>query len=303
MSVKTATEFIAMQSAKDDLSPGRDSRMHEIHLQSWDTQCALLESELALEKLSRVNEASSLSPRVFGAGTSRRSSQNTAGLPKAAVEKCREICQRMQGRIKEMDPFVFEQPAQQSASHFRTKTTVGMMLKGCIVDSLVVGGPSYNSRQLDRGDVVVKVDGEVVDNDTILNALIGNDVPGSEVLLTIYKGGKQSDMRVVTLHRMATERIADRRRAFELFTLLKDRANQLKDEKIPLTVDKCISLWTNMLVSDAHYQEKAMKRFKGLQDQCTRYVLCASGVQIDSQVEQLRVASCAMGNAPRAVSN
>ena len=35
-------------------------------------------------------------------------------------------------------------------------------------------------------------------------------------------------MRIVKLQRIATERIADRRRMFELFTLIKDRASQLQ---------------------------------------------------------------------------
>ena len=103
-----------------------------------------------------------------------------------------------------------------------------MMLKGCVLDSLVVGGPGYNCGQLDRGDIVLKVDNAVVASTTILAALIGDDLPGSDVMLTVQKGGKAGNVRVVKLQRMATERIADRRRTFELFTLIKDRATQLQ---------------------------------------------------------------------------
>jgi hypothetical protein len=145
-----------------------------------------------------------------------------------------------------------------------------MILNGCVLDSLVVGGPGFNSGQLDRGDVVLKVDNVDVNRDNILDALVGDDTPGSEIALTVQKGGKAGNLRVVKFRRMATERIADRRRAFELFTLIKDRADQLKDDKIPPTVDKCIALLTNMYVGDTYYQEKATKRFTVLQDQCTR---------------------------------
>ena len=33
------------------------------------------------------------------------------------------------------------------------------MLCGVAVDSTVIGGPAYNSRQLGRGDLILKVDG------------------------------------------------------------------------------------------------------------------------------------------------
>ena len=36
---------------------------------------------------------------------------------------------------------------------------LGIMLCGIAVDSTVIGGPAYNSRQLDRGDVILRVDG------------------------------------------------------------------------------------------------------------------------------------------------
>ncbi len=36
---------------------------------------------------------------------------------------------------------------------------IGMMLYGVTIDSTLVGGPAYNSRQLENGDVIVQVDG------------------------------------------------------------------------------------------------------------------------------------------------
>jgi hypothetical protein len=104
------------------------------------------------------------------------------------------------------------------------------------------------------------------------NPQVGDDVPGSELTLTVQKGGKAGNVRVVKLQRIATERIADRRRMFELFTLIKARGSELQDDKIPSTVDKCISTWTNMLVADAYHQQKAIKRFKCLREQCIRWL-------------------------------
>jgi S1-C subfamily serine protease len=63
------------------------------------------------------------------------------------------------------------------------------MLQGTIVDQLVVGGPAYNSGELDRGDSIQKVDGLPVDQESILTTLIGQDTPGSVVTLHVHKGG------------------------------------------------------------------------------------------------------------------
>ena len=187
------------------------------------------------------------------------------------AHRCLQICERMQARVKSEDPFAVPSALPPSTG-FRTRSTVGMMLNGTTIEFLVVGGPGYNCGQLDRGDTVLRVNTEAVTSETILQALVGDDVPGSELSLTVKKGSKVGDVRVVILQRIATELIADRRRTFELFTIIKDRASQLDDDKIPLTVDKCISLWTNMLVQDTYYHEKAMKRFKALQQHCMMWL-------------------------------
>ncbi len=62
------------------------------------------------------------------------------------------------------------------------------MINGRIVDSMVIGGPAYNSQQLNRGDVILKVDGVSVTNENILETMVGCDVPGSIVDLCIAKG-------------------------------------------------------------------------------------------------------------------
>ena len=63
------------------------------------------------------------------------------------------------------------------------------MLLGTMIDNLVVGGPAYNSRQLHRGDVVLKVDGQPVTQTNIHDAMVGSDVPGSPVVVSVARGG------------------------------------------------------------------------------------------------------------------
>ena len=79
-------------------------------------------------------------------------------------------------------------------------------------------GPAYNSRQLDKGDVVVEIDGKPVTNENLSQLLVGSDIAGTAVTIGVRKGGKTGTKKSVTLLRMPSEAIADRRRLFELFT-------------------------------------------------------------------------------------
>ena len=83
-----------------------------------------------------------------------------------------------------------------------------------------MGGPAYNCQQLSKGDILLKVDDEPVHLDSFHDKLVGCDVPGSSVKLTVFSPSKNEE-KEVTLTRMATTTIADNVRMFELFTSLK----------------------------------------------------------------------------------
>ncbi len=63
------------------------------------------------------------------------------------------------------------------------------MLLGTMVDNLVVGGPAYNSRQLHHGDVIVKVDGISITASNIHEVMVGDDIPGAPVIVSVARGG------------------------------------------------------------------------------------------------------------------
>ena len=116
---------------------------------------------------------------------------------------------------------------------FSSRCTVGLMLHGVRVENTLIGGPSFGL--IERGDVIVRIDGEIVTESDVFERLRGCDLPGSQVLITVERYGSNSplsakslrdfealDSREVDIHvtRMATAQIADRRRMFDLFTLL-----------------------------------------------------------------------------------
>jgi len=68
---------------------------------------------------------------------------------------------------------------------------VGIMLNDLIIDNMVIGGPAYKCKQLDRGDKIIKIDGCDVDENNFQKILLGDDIPGSSVILTVLKGGSE----------------------------------------------------------------------------------------------------------------
>ena len=51
----------------------------------------------------------------------------------------------------------------------------------------------------------------------------------------------------VTLVRMSTEKISDRRQLFEMFTDMKNEAMVLSDKKLADMTDKAVELWSKMV--------------------------------------------------------
>jgi hypothetical protein len=99
----------------------------------------------------------------------------------------------------------------------------GMILDGTVIDSMVVGGPAFNTGQLDRGDEILSINRETASEANLHVLLVGSDAPGSSVTVTVRKaaGGAIKD---VVIPRMDTEVIADRCRLYELCAEIKVRS-------------------------------------------------------------------------------
>lgn len=69
------------------------------------------------------------------------------------------------------------------------------MLNDLTIDNMVIGGPAYKCKQLGRGDIILKVDGIEVDENNFQTILLGNDIPGSSVVLTVMKADGSEKVR------------------------------------------------------------------------------------------------------------
>ena len=128
---------------------------------------------------------------------------------------------------------------------------VGVMLHGTKVENTLFGGPAFG--HLIKGDILVKIDGVPVSEETILADLRGSDIPGSTVVLTVLRSKQctdslqnqerhspidapnfsadEDDMDEIDIRitRIATAEIADRRKMFDHFTSLQVRAGKKFD--------------------------------------------------------------------------
>ena len=71
-----------------------------------------------------------------------------------------------------------------------TTCQVGLMLHENTINNILEGGPADQCGQLERGDVIIAVDGEQVTAESVAEALIGSDIPSTWVVLTVLGSGK-----------------------------------------------------------------------------------------------------------------
>ena len=115
---------------------------------------------------------------------------------------------------------------------------------------------------------MVEIDGKAVTGDNLSQLLVGCDVAGTAVTIGVKKGGKSGAKKTVTLLRMPSEAIADRRRLFELFTAMKARATLARGrETIESMIDNAIQLWTRMTIADSERDAKVRTKVMDMQTQ------------------------------------
>lgn len=119
---------------------------------------------------------------------------------------------------------------------------------GLKIENVLIGGPAYG--RLKKGDVILRVDGKTVTEDNVLSFLRGNDVPGSQMLITVHRPkqayssvadmayhsesstNQNADMQTrinevnIKLTRISSSQIADRWHMFDLFTFFEVSLSQ-----------------------------------------------------------------------------
>ena len=154
------------------------------------------------------------------------------------------------------------------SAEFNSRTTLGISFKNMMVEDTVIGGPACLSGEIEVGDLLVEVDGTPATLDNKFDLLLGNDEPGTRVLLKLQvkssgllaPDGKR--YKEVPLTRMSTGHIADRRRMAELFSAVMEKADQVGDESFSYNLKQCQNLHRRML-------EVEHLHFSYLRENCT----------------------------------
>jgi hypothetical protein len=191
-------------------------------------------------------------------------------------------------------------------------------VKDGVITNMLVGSPAFLSHKFKRGDRVLKIDGEDVDESGagLTKMLIGSDVPGTDVTVTVKR--EADNVFDVTLTRATTLELADKKKMFQLFAQIKDLAHQREDKgpndsqnaddsiasssdvggstaRILPLVDAAVDLWTRMFEAVVTHDEMIAANVSGLmravdEDVCaldTNCSRCATTRDLPSRVQRL----------------
>jgi C-terminal processing protease CtpA/Prc len=124
-------------------------------------------------------------------------------------------------------------------THRLSHLQVGIILNdNMAIDHMMIGGPAYESGLLEKGDVICEIDHVPVDVECGL--MLGSDIPGSSVLLTVRKAsGARID---VILEKIPILNLSDQCRMFETIAELKVQSLCEFFFRVPSTFNRLASI-------------------------------------------------------------
>lgn len=149
------------------------------------------------------------------------------------------------------------------------RSSIGITLNGTAIASLCIGSPAYLSGQLEKGDIVTHIDGMLVDRNTIFAAVIGADVPGSKVDMTVNK--KSGRMMKVALQRTSANEMMRKKRICELVQNLRQSAARWKDNTSSREVEDLDFEFQHVL-ADAYTAESNLAHHKSVHRQANHHL-------------------------------
>ena len=289
---QTAAVLTARQESAEALA-AKEAEIEQLKCLHGTTSA---EKEALQSEVERMKQAQEESTQVIVKMEKKASQRAAAPIGKSPAppwkDKLRrslELSERLRKRVRENVLAV--ETAVVTSTEFTRKTTVsvlyhimpeflcayitelhipvqvGIMFSGTgQVENVMIGGPAYLSGKVQKGDFIVEVDGKPVSASTLLSAIIGDDVPGSTLTLTLKRSGQVAN---VTLKRIPTADVADKRRMFDFFTLLKDRAKKDQDKDAVTYVEEALLLWEKMLNADQIHDDQIVDNVKSMQTDCT----------------------------------
>ena len=141
-----------------------------------------------------------------------------------------------------------------------------------IVHEILVCGPAFRSQNIAKGDQILSIDGKSnLQGDAVFVALKGNNVPGSDVTLMIKKS-RTGRIEKVVLQRMRTADIADKRKMFDIWTKIQDRARKHHDDDLHNSAQQGYILWEEMELEAISQDEMCEINVSSMQKDCVGWL-------------------------------
>jgi hypothetical protein len=99
----------------------------------------------------------------------------------------------------------------------------------------------------------------------VIDLLIGKDVPGTIATVKVARAGVAEPFEV-SLKRASTADLAEKKKMFELFTVLRDKAMHAKhDDGSVKVIDQVIELWGKMMQMQQEHDDKIVAKVQKMQ--------------------------------------
>jgi len=155
------------------------------------------------------------------------------------------------------------------------RSTIGLSYedKNCTITGILAGGPAFNTKKMNKGDILVAIDNTVCagNEKRIGELLLGNDQPGSVCILRIQSvaSGQIED---IALQREAVEKLADKRAMFDLITRITDRLKKDQDTEGVNYAEQVLDLWNQMMQEEQEQDDACIKNIHQMQEQCDAWL-------------------------------
>jgi len=166
------------------------------------------------------------------------------------IERCDVLTKRFSKELSEsLEEIQNKSVENVSRVSSNLRSGVGIVLQGCIVDSCVPGVAA--SRVLRKGDTIVSIDGNDVDESSVVSRLTGSDTAGSKVTIGYTEIDTPSVTKELVLTRIPSESLSDRKNMLELLRQLKvSSTDKHRDNAAAIIVEQTLDLWQKMVGAD-----------------------------------------------------
>ena len=106
---------------------------------------------------SQISTLEHLRPLTVGC---KGQAEQEEATPSELLRECVSLCGSLQEALQAP---VLKVALPKEAAQFSSQATIGIMLNGLEIENTVIGGPAYNTRKLDKGDLILEVDAVPMD--------------------------------------------------------------------------------------------------------------------------------------------